>query len=389
MSLINKMLQDLEQRNDSATRSEPMAGEVRAVPAASAPRTGAMVGGLVVLVVAIGVGWMMMQPTAAPPVVVAAAPAKPAQVAVPAPAPVPAAVAAAPAQLVAVAPVSTPAVAIASASAVATASAAAPAAAKVAQAVAAAKPAAEPKVKQAAAALVAANSAPPQGVTKQPSKVMSEEASPAVQKTATVVAPAAEARWQKRFTPQQQSDNLYKQAITQLQQGQGTDARKSLRLALEVNPNNVKARQVLVDMQVEAGSVEEASALLRDGLRLSPEQSGLSMSLARLQLETGDTAAAMTTLEQGLKSAGDEPQYNAFYAVLLQRAKRHDEAVNHYLVALRSDPSMPTWLVGIGISLQALGKNADASEAFQRARDSGLLTPQLAQFVDQKLNQLK
>jgi len=253
---------------------------------------------------------------------------------------------------------------------------------------AAAKPAAEPKAKQPAVVLAEA-SAP--GVTKKPSKVVSEEseAAPAAVKTAAVAAPSAAGGWQKRFSPEQQSDNLYKQAITQLQQGQGTEAKKSLRLALEVNPNNVKARQMLVDLLVEAGSAEEASALLRDGLRMSPEQAGLSMSLARLQLETGNTQAAMTTLEQGLKSAGDEPQYHAFYAVLLQRATRHDEAVSHYLVALRSDPMMPNWLVGIGISLQALGKNADATEAFQRARDGGMLSPQLAQFVEQKLSQLK
>ena len=37
MSLINKMLQDLEQRNDSA-KDQPLAGEMRAVPAASATR---------------------------------------------------------------------------------------------------------------------------------------------------------------------------------------------------------------------------------------------------------------------------------------------------------------------------------------------------------------
>jgi MSHA biogenesis protein MshN len=144
-----------------------------------------------------------------------------------------------------------------------------------------------------------------------------------------------------------------------------------------------------VDLLVEENNFEEATALLREGLKLTPEHSGFSMTLARLQLDTGDTSAAMATLEQGLQAAGDEPQYNAFYAVLLQRAQRHEDAVRHYLVALRSDPMMPTWLVGIGISLQAQGKNADAAEAFGRARDGGQLTPQLGQFVEQRLNQLK
>jgi MSHA biogenesis protein MshN len=49
---------------------------------------------------------------------------------------------------------------------------------------------------------------------------------------------------------------------------------------------------------------------------------------------------------------------------------------------------MPTWLVGIGISLQALGQNRDAQEAFTRARDGGLLSPPLLSFVEQRLRQL-
>lgn len=223
----------------------------------------------------------------------------------------------------------------------------------------------------------------------KPAKVVTEESSPAVEKTGSVAASAPESRPQKRISPQQQSDNLYKQAIAQLQQGRGNEARQSLRRALEVSPNNVDARQTLVGLLIAGNYLEDASALLREGLNLSPDQSGFSMSLARLQVENGDTQGAMATLERGLPSAGDEPQYHAFHAALLQRAGRHEEAVRSYLVALRSDPAMPTWLVGIGISLQTLGKDTDAAEAFRRASDSGLLTPQLTQFVEERLNQLK
>jgi hypothetical protein len=50
---------------------------------------------------------------------------------------------------------------------------------------------------------------------------------------------------------------------------------------------------------------------------------------------------------------------------------------------------MPTWLLGIGISLQALGQNRDAQEAFARAREGGLLSAPLSSFVDQRLRQLQ
>ena len=379
MSLINKMLQDLEQRNDVAARSEPLAGEVRALPGASASRLGRMAGLLLLLLLAAGAAaWMLMQPKAAPPVVAVAPAAAPVVV----PAPSVAATAAVPAPTPMAAPVAAPPGQSANKSQ--------PVSRAAPQPTASGKRAAEADVpRPARVAAETSASAPPQAVTKKPSKVVVEEAVPAVEKTPLVAAPAPENRFPKRVSPEQQSDNLYKQAIAQLQQGRGSEVRQSLRRALEANPNNARARQMLAGLLVESNQLEEASVLLREGLKLSPEQSSFSMALARLQLEGGDTAGAMATLEQGLASAGDEPNYHAFYAALLQRTQRHDAAVRHYVMALRSDPAMPSWLVGIGISLQALGKNADAAEAFQRARDGGQLTPQMSQFVEQRLSQLR
>jgi MSHA biogenesis protein MshN len=218
----------------------------------------------------------------------------------------------------------------------------------------------------------------------------SAAAPPAVVATvAEPVRPAApEALAVKSVNPQQSSENLYKNAAAHLQQGRdGAEAREMLRKSLEANPRNVAARQMLAGLLVESNNIDAAAALLQEGLKQSPEHGALSMSLARLQLERADVPGAILTLERGLPGA-DHADYYAFYAALLQRAGRNEAAVKHYLTALKTDPSMPTWLVGIGISLQAIGKDGDAVEAFQRARDTGRLAPTLAAFVDQRLGQL-
>jgi len=44
--------------------------------------------------------------------------------------------------------------------------------------------------------------------------------------------------------------------------------------------------------------------------------------------------------------------------------------------------------MGLGISLQALGRRADAREAFRRARAAGGLSNEVLAFVDQRLRQL-
>jgi MSHA biogenesis protein MshN len=75
-------------------------------------------------------------------------------------------------------------------------------------------------------------------------------------------------------------------------------------------------------------------------------------------------------------------------AVALQRLGRNEEAVAQFIQALQSNPGMPTWLVGLGISLRAIGKTAEAYEAFARAKSTGLLSAELATYVDQQLQAL-
>jgi MSHA biogenesis protein MshN len=210
-----------------------------------------------------------------------------------------------------------------------------------------------------------------------------------LERTANKATTAKADKRPKHVSEAQQADNLYRQAVAQLLQARGSDARHSLQTLLAMDADHVKARQLLASLLVETRAMDQAATVLREGLQRSPGERVFSMALARIEVETDPTDTALATLANGLQAAGDDPQYHAFYAALLQRALRHSEAVAHYLVALRSDPSMPTWLLGIGISLQALGQNRDAQEAFARARDGGLLSAPLSSFVDQRLRQLQ
>lgn len=437
MSLINKLLQDLEQRQAGTESNAPIATGVQSVY--RPPRRGGwMVAAMLIVPVVAAAGlWVLMSKGPVPPATVARAPAPaPAPAAAPAPAPA-AAPAPAPTPVVAAVPAPAPAPApvVAAVEAkpeapkteaakvdapkpkveVAKAQEPAPAPPKAVVAAVvekpkamAAQPASKPETRKAEAKPEpkAEPKAIPDskiaglypGVIKKPTNdpaaaaAANAEAAPAqvaADKPATKLAAATEPQSQKTFTPRQQSDNLYKQAVMHARLGQGKDARELLAKSLEVAPQNVAVRQMLSGLLVEANQLPEALNVLREGVKVSPEQSALWMNLARLQLEFGDANAATATLEQGLTPAGEDAQYNAFYAVLLQRAGRHDAALKHYLVALRSDPSMPNWLVGAGISMQALGRDSDAIEAFQRAKDGGQLPAAFTSFVDQRLAQLK
>ena len=81
-------------------------------------------------------------------------------------------------------------------------------------------------------------------------------------------------------------------------------------------------------------------------------------------------------------------RYHAFLAALLLRGQRYDEAVEHYLVALRSDPANTNWLVGVGVAFEGVNKPADAVEAYRRADGAANLTPEVADFLSERLARL-
>jgi len=193
----------------------------------------------------------------------------------------------------------------------------------------------------------------------------------------------------KTYSPLQVSANLVAEAVTLDQKGHLQDAKASLGRALVANPLDLQARRMLVRLQIDTGRVEEAVALLVEGRRLHPEQLDFVLTLARLKAETGDSAGAIQLLEESRVAARDDPEYHALLAALLVRTQRHEEAVQHYLVALRDDPANGRWLVGVGVAFEGTGNKTDAAEAYRRAEGTSRLTPEMATFVSDRLGQLR
>jgi len=190
----------------------------------------------------------------------------------------------------------------------------------------------------------------------------------------------------RELTPQQQSENSYRRALAALQEGRVSAAMADLDKALEVDPRNDAARQTYVSLLLENRRNDEAIRQLRLALGIDPRQPGLAMVLARLQLEKG--GPALQTLMKTLPYAGSNPDYHAFLAGVLEREQRHAEAAEQYRQALELSPQNGVWWMGLGIALQADQHLPEAREAFNRARGSAGLTPELRAFVDRKLEQL-
>lgn len=227
----------------------------------------------------------------------------------------------------------------------------------------------------------------PQKPSPAPSPPVVQKAAPAAP-AVTASAPPSPVEIDKQIrqpTPRQRADAEYAKGAAALHRRQFAEARIALEAALQMDPMHHGARQALVGVLLDSREPAEAIKVLQDGLQLAPAQQGFAMTLARLQVENGQLDAGVQTLERSLDYPGVSADYFAFYAGLLQRQNKHAEASVQFQNALARRGNVGLWLLGLGVSLEALGNNADAQEAYRRAKASGNLSDELQAFVNQRM----
>ena len=361
MSLINRMLQDLDARAGQPGAA-PLPSDIKPVspPERGRPwKLAAIVAATSVALVAAGaVGWRVLGQKPEPVVATAPAAAPVAKPAVPA----------APAPVVAFeVPV--------------------PPRQDSAKDEAPAEPALEPVVVEETPKPEAKAAKP---AVVEPATVKPAAAKPAakIDKPAKPAAPraVAPAKGGREETPAQRAENAYRRSLAAIEDGRVTEAIAGLQAALKAEPRHEPARQTLVGLLIEAKRPDEAMRQLQAGLALDPRQPALAMLLARLQIERG--ASGIDTLMRTLPHAAGNGEYHAFLGGALAREGRHRDAAEHYQVALRTAPHNGVWWMGLGIALQAEKRNPEAAGALQKALDSGSLSPELQGFVERKLKQL-
>lgn len=346
MSLINKMLQDLDARGGKGQGPVTAAPELKPVLAAEGGgRIWLLAGGGVLVLTAAGwFGWRQWQQHAAAPAApVAGVPV----LAVASPPPV--AVLAAQ-----VAPAAETPVPAGGESATPTAAAPAIAAAAAAQPVAGRPP----------RGAATASAEPRRGKARQ-------ELEPSVV---------------QELSPGKMAEGHYRRALVLLQEGRLSDALAGLERAVEIEPRHEAARQTLISLLLENQRGDDALRHLRTALQLDARQPALAMVLARLQIEkAGKAGSALETLTRSEPYALNNAEFQGMLAAVLQREQRHAEAADHYRSALRLAPQNGVWWIGLGISLQADKHLPEAREAFSRASATPGLTPELQAFLERKL----
>lgn len=181
------------------------------------------------------------------------------------------------------------------------------------------------------------------------------------------------------------ADAEYRKALSAVRRGSLAEGVDGLRHALQLDSRHAQARQALLSVLVDQKQWREAQTVAVDGLALDPTQSSWAMIAARLLVEQGEVARAAELLAAHGAPAERNADYQAFRGLLLHKLQRYGESAQRYQAALSLRPAEGRWWYGLGLSLDADHRDAEAQDAYRKARDSGTLPPDLAAQVAQKL----
>jgi tetratricopeptide (TPR) repeat protein len=136
---------------------------------------------------------------------------------------------------------------------------------------------------------------------------------------------------------------------------------------------NAESGQLHIDFSATATMVPAVRAPKLPAARSRPERKGADaweLFDQALELESADPALACESYRQALAADPTLADAHVNLGRLLQLMGRTDDAIEHYVAALRSGSSDPTAAFNLGTALEELRRWRDALAAYQQAIDT-------------------
>ncbi len=140
------------------------------------------------------------------------------------------------------------------------------------------------------------------------------------------------------------------------------------------------ARDTAISTLQEAVATAERSPAGTASANLVP----LVRELARMELAEGRSAAVWELLTRMEPLLANQPELWALRANAAQRLGHHQDSVQAYTTALLSRPSEQRWLLGAAVSLAALGQTVPAAEMADKARSVGPVSREVLAYLRQQ-----
>ncbi|MCA1768255.1 MAG: tetratricopeptide repeat protein [Idiomarina sp.] len=171
------------------------------------------------------------------------------------------------------------------------------------------------------------------------------------------------------------------------QQGRLTSAEDHWRKALAVTPDNKEVRKKLAALQFGRNKVSQALTTLEAGFKRAPTDFEFRLLSARILEKEARPAAALSLLKQATPDAGQYPEYVQKQALLAQEMGDYQAAADAYQRLTEAEPEQGRWYLGKAVAEQEFAPEL-ALLSYQNALSRIKHRPTL-EFIRQQIAVLK
>jgi MSHA biogenesis protein MshN len=170
-----------------------------------------------------------------------------------------------------------------------------------------------------------------------------------------------------------------------LKNGDTATAIKDLNSLIALEPRNASARKRLASLEFAQGNPTRAAFLLDQGIKLIPNDSSMRLMQARLLFRENRNTQALTLLIEHPKNMIADDELLSFRAALAEKQKDYATSLQDYAVLLQRQPDNARWMLGLAISQDKQKMHEQAVLTYKKVKSSNQLSAQVVSFVDGRL----
>ena len=178
---------------------------------------------------------------------------------------------------------------------------------------------------------------------------------------------------------------LEQQIQLSLQNGDTPAAIKDLNELISLEPRNVSARKRLASLLFANGDAVRAAMLLHQGLQLSPEDSSMRLMQARLLFREKKNIQALALLKEHPATVIADDELLSFRAALAEKQSDYQTSHEDYSTLLQRQPNNARWMLGLAISQDKQLMHEQAVSNYRKVKSSNQLSAKVLSFVDGRL----
>ena len=189
------------------------------------------------------------------------------------------------------------------------------------------------------------------------------------------------------LTPEQRIEKLMKKAQESFDKGYITEAISQLEEVLNSSDGHIEARNLLAVAWYGRGELQAAVQILNDGLIRYPNVERWRLTAAKVYFKENDLNGAFSYLEADLSLASAE--YFTMKGTLARQLQKFDKAQSAYTRLTLLQPDNGSWWLGLAIAEDSQGLHEKALISYQKVIEKGGVSEGSLQFVNQRISELQ